>query len=251
MDISQDYTEAHRKAVTQALLDCSRSMKASVLFPVMVPEAAGIVVTDPYAFSLAACLDRGTKADVIWTIPFDIKQKLGHLDPFKIYDLSLAELTHLFTVIPHKPRYVNDAPRTTRELTRLVVEECGGDASRIWVGKRAAEVKQTFLSIHGVGNGIANLAVILIEKAFPVRFGDIDRPAMDIKPDLHTKRVLYRLGVSESEEESAAIEATRRMNPGWPGELDGALWWIGRNWCRAIDPDCTDCVVKSVCARRK
>jgi endonuclease III len=250
MSTSQDNIDAHRKLVTQALLDCSKSVEAAELFPVMVPEAAEIVVTDPYAFSIATCLDRGTKADIIWTIPFDIKQKLGHLDPFKIYNFSLEELADLFSSIPHRPRYVNDSPKTVRDLTRIVVEECHGDAAQIWTGKRAAEVKRTFLSIHGVGPGIANMAILLIEKAFPIRFNDLDRPRMDIKPDVHTKRVLYRLGMSQGETEQDAIEATRKMNPDWPGALDGALWWIGRQWCRPINPDCTRCPVNTACVKR-
>jgi endonuclease III len=238
------------KTVNLALLDCSKSIEAKELFPVMVPEAAEIIASNPYAFSIATCLDRGTLADIIWTIPYDIKNKLGHLDPYKIYKMSLDELAVLFKNLPRRPRYVNDAPRTVQDLTRIVVEECGGDAAKIWVGKRAAEVKRTFLSIYGVGPGIANLAVLLIEQAFPMRFNDLDRPHMDIKPDVHTKRVLYRLGMSEREDEAAAIEATRRMNPGWPGALDVALWGIGRHWCWATNPDCVKCPVSSVCAKR-
>lgn len=37
------------------------------------------------------------------------------------------------------------------------------------------------------------MAVLLIERAFDIRFPDVDRSAMDIKPDVHTMRVLYRL----------------------------------------------------------
>ena len=205
MNNSTDNIHNRIRTVTKALLDCSESVNATELFPVMVPGAAEIVATNPYAFSLATCLDRGTKADIIWTIPYDIKQKLGHLDPYKIYKMSLEELADLFNHLTYRPRYVNDAPKTVRDLTRIVVEECNGDAARIWNGKRAAEVKRTFLSIHGVGPGIANLAILLIEQAFPIRFNDLDRPHMDIKPDVHTKRVLYRLGMSEGEDETAAI----------------------------------------------
>jgi endonuclease III len=238
-----------RKKVTQALLGCSKHVEAEVLFPVMVPGAAEIITSNPYAFSIATCLDRGTKADIIWTIPYDINKKLGHLDPYRFYKMSLEELADLFTSLPRRPRYVNDAPRTIHDLTRIVVEECGGDAAKIWTGKHAAEVNRTFRSIYGVGPGIANLAVLLIEQAFLIRFDDLDRPHMDIKPDVHTKRVLYRLGMSDREEETAAIEATRRMNPSWPGELDGALWWIGRYYCRPTNPACGNCPLSSECEK--
>jgi len=171
------------QAVTNALLALTKTIEAEELFPVMVPEAAEIVANDPYAFSLASCLDRGTKADIIWTIPYDIKQDLGHLDPYRIYKMSIEELADLFVRLPRRPRYVNDAPKTVRDLTRIVVEEYGGEASRIWTGKHAAEVKRTFLSIHGVGTGIANVAVLLIEQAFPIRFDDLDRVCRQRKWD--------------------------------------------------------------------
>ena len=238
------------QTVTQALLGLSKTIETEELFPVIVPEAAEIVANDPYAFSIATCLDRGTKADIIWTIPYDIKQDLGHLDPYRIYKMSLEELADLFVRLPRRPRYVHDAPKTVRDLTRIVIEEYGGDASRIWIGKHAAEVKRTFLSIHGVGPGIANVAVLLIEQAFPIQFADLDRPRMDIKADVHTKRVLFRLGMSQKEEENAAMEAAHRMNPSWPGALDGALWWIGRNYCRPNNPNCQDCPVNSVCIKQ-
>jgi len=62
---SPDSINAQMKTVTQALLDCSKYVNAEELFPVMVPEAAEIVASDPYAFSIATCLDRGTLADII------------------------------------------------------------------------------------------------------------------------------------------------------------------------------------------
>jgi len=170
------------------------------------------------------------------------------LDPFKINRMSLEELETLFKRLPRHPRYVNDAPQTIKELTRIVVEDCGGDASRIWKGRTAIQVHQIFDSIHGVGPGIASMAVLLIEQAFPVRFED--RENMDIKPDVHTVRVLYRLGASHAMTTDAALEASRRMNPEFPGKVDGALWEIGRHWCHPTDPDCASCPVTSLCAKR-
>ena len=238
------------KEITHALLNYGQTFASKVLFPTVIPEAAHLVVSDPYAFSIATCLDRGTKADIIWTIPYDIQQFLGHLDPHRIYQMSSEELVVLFARLPRRPRYVNDAPRTLNELTRIVVEECSGDASNIWKGKRASEVKRTFLSIHGVGPGIASMAVLLIEAAFPIRFDDLDRRNMDIKPDVHTIRVLYRLGVSQAMTEQAAVEAARRLNPEYPGAVDGPLWNIGRTWCHAIAPRCSLCCMEPVCAKR-
>ena len=236
--------------IKEALLDYAQTIDSAVLFPALIPEAASFVVSDPYAFAIATCLDRGAKADIIWTIPYYIKEYLGHLDPSRIYNMSIEELTSMFERLPRKPRYVNDAPKTLRELTRIVVEECGGDVTKIWTGKSARDVKRTFQSIHGVGNGIANMAVLLIEKAFPIRFNDLDRRHMDIKPDVHTMRVLYRLGVSDNLSEQDAIDAARFLSPEFPGAVDGALWYIGRSWCYPTAPKCSSCPVEFVCIKQ-
>ena len=197
-------SDARLTAITDALVEFGKTVPADLLLPTVIPEAAYIVAHDPYAFCIATCLDRGTKADIIWTIPYDINIALGHLDPFRINNLSLDDLTRLFARLPRRPRYVNAAPRTLKELTRIVVDEYAGDASRIWKGKHASEVKRTFESIYGVGPGIASMGILLIEKAFAVRFED--HWNMDIKPDVHTTRVLYRLGVSKAETVEAALK---------------------------------------------
>ena len=182
--------------IRDLLLSYSVGMDPQVLFPTLEPEASKLVIDDPYAFAIAVSLDRGTKADLIWTIPYYIKTDLGHLDPSKIYQMSISDLESLFQRLPKKPRYVNAAPRTLQELTILVVEEFDQDAAQIWEGKTAGQVKRTFQSIYGVGEGIANMSVLLIEAAYPIRFNDLERTRMDINPDVHTMRVLYRLGVS-------------------------------------------------------
>jgi endonuclease III len=190
------------------------------------------------------------KAEIIWTIPYDIKRELGHLNPEIIYQMPLEELKDLFERLPRRPRYIHDAPKTLQQLTQIVVEECAGNAANIWIGKRAAQVNRTLMSIHGVGTGIANMGVLLIEAAFGTHFDDLDRKRMDIKPDVHTKRVLYRLGVSDEQTEEAALIATRVMHPDYPGELDGALWWIGRKWCFSTNPDCEHCPMEKYCLQR-
>ncbi len=234
----------------EKLVECASRFDSDELFPALVPEALELVLADPYAFAIAACLDRGMKADVIWTLPYYIKSHLGHLDPHRIHQMSSQEIADVFAALPRRPRFVNDAPKTLADLTHIVVEECEGNAANLWIGKSALEAKHTFMRIHGVGNGIANMTVLLIEKAFPIRFDDADRRTMDIKPDVHTRRVLYRLGVAHANDDHAAIDAARRVSPDYPGAIDGGLWFIGRTWCSESNPLCSECCVSSLCERR-
>lgn len=234
--------------ITQTLLAYGEEVTNEELFPTLVPEAALLVANDPYAFLIAMSLDRGSRAEVIWTIPYYMKQELGHLNPELIYQMSMENLKDLFARLQKKPHYVNAAPRTIWDLTRIVVEKYNGDASKIWEGKQAWEVTRILKSIYGVGEGIANMGVLLIEKAFPVKFEN--KSFMDIKSDTHTMLVLYRLGISDSMDAESAMQAARRMNPSFPGELDNSLWVIGRSWCRASDPNCPECPMNTVCLKR-
>jgi len=212
-------------------------------------DATEFVLGDPYAFALAVCLDRGTKADVIWTIPYYIRQRLGHLDPQKIHQMDFAELSELLHRLPRRPRYISAATRTVYQLTAQVIGSYGGDASQIWRDKSALEVQHNFQSIYGVGPGISSMAVLLIEKAFGIRFSDYDHRSVNIKPDVHTMRVLFRLGLSKHQSEWEAVATARQLHPDYPGELDAPLWVIGRRWCHAIHPNCGECRMGDVCPK--
>jgi endonuclease III len=236
-------------AIRDALIRIGDEMNPFYLFPTLEKAADKLTVEDPYAFCIACCLDRGMKSGVVWTIPWYIQQDLGHLDPFRIARMSLSDLGALFRRLPRKPRFINVAPRTLQELTAIVVQQPDGDASRLWKGKSAAGVKAIFESIYGVGPALASMTILLIQKAFGEQFADLDRRVMGIKPDVHTMRVLYRLGVAEAQSESAAVQAARRLNPEFPGAIDAGLWYVGKEWCDALHPDCEACQLQDLCAR--
>jgi endonuclease-3 len=237
-----------RAALLRTLRQFAASLTPQDLLPACSAEASRFAMTHAYAFAVATCLDRGAKAAVVWTIPYEMSRILGHLDPHRLHSMSEQEVGQLLARLPRKPRFMNAAPRTIKDLTRIVVEEFQGDATRIWQSRTASQVKGTFRRIHGVGPGIASMAVLLIERAFGILFSD--RPSMDIKPDTHTCRVLYRLGVATNSSAATAIEAARWLSPGNPGEVDAPLWIIGRRWCRPRAPRCHECPLQEPCERQ-
>jgi endonuclease III len=226
-------TQISNQNIVDSLLSFGKSIDSRQLFPVLVPDASNLVLSNPYAFVLATCLDRGTKSEIIWTIPYYIKNDLGHIDPYKINLMNQEDLNMLFSRLPYKPRYINAAPQTVKDITSIVVKEFKGKANLIWEGKKATEARYTFQRVFGVGEGIANMAVLLIEKAFNV----------------HTVRVLHRLGVSKEKTTSSAIDAARRLNPKYPGEIDAPLWIIGRTWCNEMAPICNKCPLEKYCLK--
>lgn len=232
-------------AVADRLLELTGTLHRSELFPSYDPRASELVGTNPYAFALALSLNRQTKAEIIWMIPFELREELGHLEPGRIAQMSVEELDVVFRGLPHKPRFVNNAPRTVKELSSMIVRQFDGDAARIWEGRTAAEVTSTFEQIYGVGRQIANLSVLLLEDRYGMRFSDHNR--MDIKADTHTCRVLHRLGVARDDTPKEAASAAQRLYPAYPGELDAPLWVTGRTWCHKSVPDCAGCPLSDVC----
>jgi endonuclease III len=237
----------HERAIRDRLLEFGKSISPDELTPTLDPEAAKLLAESAFAFILAVCLDRGTKAEIVWTIPYWLRAELGHFNPKRMSQMTIKELGSVVARLPKKPRYVRDAPRTISELARSVAEDFGGDAELIWRGRTAQEVKRFLMKIHGVAEGIASMGVVLLERCRGARFSD--RSDMNVKPDVHVQRVLYRLGVAAGLGGREAVGAAARLNPEYPGDLDPALWLIGRRWCKEVSPDCPHCHMNALCLK--
>jgi endonuclease III len=232
----------------EKLLEFAKEVTAEELVPVLERDA-GEIISDPFAFALAGVLDRGTKAEVIWTVPYYLKKQLGELDPYFFANASIEELDAIFRKLPRKPRYISDASITVKGLAEIIVNEYDGQAQKLWENRSSKDVKATFERIYGVGPGIASMIILLLERWFKIYFDDIDHRNMDVKPDVHIIRVFQRLGFISELTSTAALEAARNLNPEFPGALDAPAWYIGRNWCTAFMPKCNQCPVTKVCPK--
>lgn len=230
------------------LLGFGKTILPETLTPALEEDAAKLIADNNFAFILAVALDRGTKTEIIWTIPFWIKNQLGHLNPEQLSQMTTEQLADVLERLPKRLRYTKDAPQTVIELARIVTRECGGDAELIWRGRKAQEVKDFLKRIHGIGEGIASMAVILLNRCRGIRFPDLG--AMNVKPDVHVQRVLFRLGIASIMSEKEALSAAVRLNPDYPGALDSPLWVIGRKWCRETSPDCVNCEMNRICVKK-
>ena len=240
--------EPRRDAIRDVLLnEVKKQIGVRELMLAETEAATTLVLEDPYAFLIASCLDRRAKAERIWTIPHDLQQKLGTLDVVDIASRTLNNLDAIIRSLPRKPTLVNDAPRTILDLSRMIRDRFGARAENMWEDRSPAEFERDLRSIHGVGPGIASMTTNLLVRRYGDVFSENDLHTVDIKPDTHTRRVLHRLGVAANDSHTAAVEAARRLNPSFPGAIDGPLWWIGRQWCHASIPDCRACPLAHRC----
>ncbi len=246
---SMESEAALQGKIARALVDFGETIDQMELFPTLEEGAAEVFLTNPFAFLLAACLDRGTNSSIVWTIPWELERALGGLAPGRILEKTHSELASIVASLRYKPRYTNVAPRTMRDLASMVADRFGGDAAAVWRDRRAADVRNDLLRIHGVGPGLATMTLLLIERLYGVRFSDFDRRDIDVKADVHVVRVFHRTGLIREDTPEAALSAARTLSPGFPGALDAPSWVVGKRWCHPSQPDCTECVLGALCPR--
>lgn len=179
-----------------------------------------------------------------------MERKIGGLDFEKLSHMTANELEAILRQLPKKPRFPNEAAKTIVSLARLIFEEYGGDATLMWRGKPVSQVLQSLQQVYGVGPGIAHMTIrILIdEEQYQPPTGELRQ--IDIKPDVHVTRVFYRSGLSPSRDGQSCIEVARRLYPEFPGKLDWPAWEIGRKYCYESEPNCSECPLNDICAKK-
>ncbi len=131
---------------------------------------------------------------------------------------------------------------------RKIIDEYGGDASNVWNDcPTAKELQERLLAFPGIGQKKAAMITEILARHFNVTVGEPS--GADVAADVHVRRVMYRTGLSPSEDVKTVIESARRAYPERPGLLDLACWLIGRHWCHARNPDHAACRLGAVCPK--
>jgi endonuclease III len=214
------------------------------------PDADALLRRDGMAMLIGLVLQRGMSAERVWRIPLHLIRELGHLEPGRFADMTEADVEAALRRLPERPRYPAQMSTTLVALGKLVRDQFAGDGSRVWMGRRMADVLATLMSLPGVGPGIAHMAVqeLMDEVGYSPHPDEL--PGLDVKADVHVVRVFYRLGITADETRDAALDAARRLHPAFPGLLDWPAWDIGRRLCRPHSPACSECPISEVCERR-
>lgn len=204
----------------------------------------------PHAYVLACCMDRQTKAERAWMIPFKIKDLIGSFDMDILAGKSSQDYKELFTK-NNLHRFNETMADVFYKAVQRIHTVYHDDASNIWSGSpSSATVVYRFLQFNGVGVKIATMAANILARKFRIPFSDFY--SIDVSPDVHVKRVFYRLGlVDKNADNDKIIYKARELCPEFPGIIDYSLWEIGRTWCRPFNPDCENCLIKLDCPKYK
>lgn len=206
------------------------------------------LVNYPHAYVLACCMDRQTKAERAWLIPYKIKCILGGFEFSRLEGKTLEEWRAIFSAYSLH-RFNDTMAEVFYEAIQTIKNEYHGDASQIWAGTpSSASVVYRFLQFKGVGIKIATMAINILARQFKIPFSDYY--SIDVSPDVHVKRVMYRNGLVKADATNEEIiYKARELCPEFPGIIDYSLWEVGRNWCRPSNADCENCILKAECSK--
>src|SRR5947209_14796120 len=108
-------------------------------------EACRLLADDPFALLVGFALDQQVTVQQAFLGPLRLQQRLGTLEPAAV---AAADLEPLFREKPAIHRFPGSMATRVHDLAATVVEEYGGDASRIWT--EAVDAKDLRKPIGGL-----------------------------------------------------------------------------------------------------
>ena len=238
----------NKKAIVEKLKEYRARYHASRSFSDVPRPVKQLVTTNPFACLVGCAFNSRQKSERAWDIPYQI-EKSGMLDPHKLASMSHQDLMHLIDSLPRLPiSGAKKGAQTLRDVASLVVS-LGGDPLKSWKDATVFDVELHLdNAIYGVGEAVSKFTVRMLHDYFGIFIGQ--EREIDVKADIHVKRVFKRVGFIPFEDEASAVSAAYSLNPDYPGELCWPAFDIGKRWCRRLYANCSECFLTTVCPKR-
>jgi uncharacterized HhH-GPD family protein len=154
------------------------------------PDANQLLGEDPLALLIGYALDQQVTVQHAFSGPWELRRRIGHLDPARIAAMDPGELERVFRDRPALHRYPASMAQRIASLCRVVVEQYGGDASRIWTEARdGADLEKRLLGLPSIGQMKVSGILMILHRRYGVRLpgleerlptwptlGDVDSP---------------------------------------------------------------------------
>jgi uncharacterized HhH-GPD family protein len=135
------------------------------------PDADKLLTDSPLALLIGMVLDQQIPLEWAFTGPLTLTQRLGRdLDAADLASRDPDALAKAFSTPPALHRFPGSMAGRVQEMCRLIVEQYGGDPTRIW--SEAADGKDLLKRIQalpGFGVQKAKIFVALLGKQYGVR----------------------------------------------------------------------------------
>lgn len=135
------------------------------------PDADRLLSENPLALVMGMVLDQQIPLEWAFRGPYVLRERLGgRLDAAEIAAMDPEELARVFSEKPALHRFPASNARRVQELCRVVAEDYGGDAARIWATARTGdELLRRVKALPGFGDQKARIFVALLAKQLGVR----------------------------------------------------------------------------------
>lgn len=122
--------------------------------------ATRLLARDPLALLIGFLLDQQVPMEWAFGAPETLRRRLGGLDARAIAEMDTEALVQAFLARPPLHRYPASMARRTQTMCRVLVDDYGGDAGRVWKdGADATEVSRRIARLPGFS---ANKAKVII-----------------------------------------------------------------------------------------
>jgi uncharacterized HhH-GPD family protein len=134
------------------------------------PAANRLLEEDPLALLIGLVLDQQVKMEKAFRGPYDLKQRLGHLDPRRIAAMDPDRLDAVFRERPALHRFPGNMAKRVQAMTQAVVNDYGGDAGAVWRdAKDGEELAQRIGRLPGFGDMKVKILIAVLAKKFDVK----------------------------------------------------------------------------------
>ncbi len=163
------------------------AMETDRLFFTENDEANELIARDPFALLVGFALDQQVPVPIAFLGPLKLKQRLGSIEPRAVADADPEHLEQLFREPPAIHRFPGSMAKRVQELARIVVDEYGGDAARLWRDVDGGELRARIAALPGFGEMKVKALGSVLAKRFGVEsaqeltpdhptLGDVDSP---------------------------------------------------------------------------
>jgi len=215
--------------------------------------ANNLLFENPFAFLLGVIYDQGQQAERAWYYPYQLKERIGKLEPKYVATISLQDMDDVFETTRPLLLYWRKASVRTLRAAYRVCKCYDEDTSQIWLkgSPSPSIIKQCFEEFDGIAQKKSSMAVNILYRDLgwiSVQHESLEE--IDVSNDRHVRRVFLRSGIMDTDDEATLVRRARDLSPAYPGALDLPAWIIGREFCSNRAPNCTDCPISKTCAKR-
>ena len=127
------------------------------------PQKNALLRESGTALLIGMCLDQQVRTEKAMSGPYELRERLGHLDARRIARLPEAKLAAVFRRPPALHRFPGMMAKRVRALCMIVANEYDGDGARVWAKvKDADEVFARLRSLPGFGEAKAKTGVHIL-----------------------------------------------------------------------------------------